>query len=153
MEIIEQIKRIILCDEALKEVEGLGVFGSLARGDFSPKSDIDIFIVIPDGSSEREAWITWNKKLRELLKGFRRDITVLIYSMKSLREISSWYVLRLASEGKMIYDPGGKIESLFKKIIQTAQKAGLVEEEIHGRKYWTKKELKIGESFEIKVQQ
>ncbi len=39
-------------------------------------SDIDIFIVNPDGISEREAWLTWNKKLREMLKVFERDITV-----------------------------------------------------------------------------
>ena len=150
--ILEEIKKAILkSGESFKEIEGIGLCGSLARGDFSSKSDIDIFIVIPEGLSEREAWLTWNKKLREFLKDFERDITVLIYSLKSLREISSWYVLRLASEGQLIYDRDGKVETLFKKIIQVAKKAGLTEEEIHGHKYWIKKDLKIGKTFEIRV--
>jgi predicted nucleotidyltransferase len=149
---LEEIKRVILESvELFKEVEAIGFCGSLARGDSSLKSDIDIFIVIPEGLSEREAWFTWNRKLRELLKDFERDITVLIYSLKSLKEISSWYVLRLASEGKLIFDRDGKVGRLFEKIIQTAKNAGLVEEEIHGHKYWIKKDLKIGETFEIKV--
>lgn len=149
---MEEIRKVILdSKESLGEVEGIGLCGSLVRGDFSPKSDIDIFIVIPDGLSEREAWLTWNRILREILKDFGRDITVLIYSPKSLKEISSWYVLRLASEGKLIYDREGKIKKLFEKIIQTAKNAGLVEEEIHGHKYWIKKDIRIGEAFEISV--
>lgn len=152
MLILEEIKKAIIeSGESFKEIEAIGLCGSLARGDFSSKSDIDIFIVIPDGLSEREAWLTWNKKLRGFLKAFERDITVLIYSLKSLREISSWYVLRLASEGQLIYDRDGKVETLFKKIIQVAKDAGLTEEEIHGHKYWIKKDLKIGEAFEIRV--
>jgi len=118
MVIAEEIKKAILASgESFREIEGIGLCGSLARGDFSPKSDIDIFIVIPEGLSEREVWLVWNKKLREHLKAFERDITVLVYSLKSLREISSWYVLRLASEGQLIYDPKGTVETLFQKII------------------------------------
>jgi predicted nucleotidyltransferase len=152
MRILEEIRDFVAhSKEPLTEVVAIGLCGSLARGDFSPKSDIDIFIVIPDGLSEREAWLTWNKKLRELLRDFERDITVLIYSLESLKEISSWYVLRLASEGKLIYDRDGRVKKLFEKIIETAKKAGLIEEEIHGHKYWIKKDLKIGEALEIKV--
>jgi len=150
--LFEEVKKIILeSGESFSGIEGVGLCGSIARGDFSPKSDIDIFIIIANGLSEREVWLTWNKKLRGLLKVFGRDITILVYSLQSLTEISSWYVLRLASEGKLIYDRDGKIEKLFKKIILTAKDAGLVEEEIHGHKYWIKKDLRIGETFEIRV--
>ena len=149
---VDEIKEAVIgCEKLLNEIEAIGLCGSLARGDFSSKSDIDIFVVISDGLSEREAWLTWNRILREILKDFGRDITVLIYSPKSLKEISSWYVLRLASEGKLIYDREGKIKKLFEKIIQTAKNAGLVEEEIHGHKYWIKKDIRIGEAFEISV--
>ena len=151
---VDEIKKaIIACGESLNEIEAIGLCGSLTRGDFSSKSDIDIFIVIPDGFSERKAWLQWNRKLREQLKVFQRDITVLIYSPKSLKKISSWYVLRLASEGILIYDQNGKVEGLFKKIIQVAKEAGLVEEEIHGHKYWVKKDLQIGKTFEIRVEE
>jgi len=87
---VDEIKKAIIgCGESLNEIEAIGLCGSIVRGDFSPKSDIDLFIVIPDHLSERETWLTWNKRLRDILKVFERDITVLVYSLKSLKEISS----------------------------------------------------------------
>ena len=48
--ILEEIRRAIPeSEESFEEIEGIGLRGSLARGDFSLKSDIDFFIVIPDG--------------------------------------------------------------------------------------------------------
>lgn len=137
--------------ESFSDVEAIGLFGSVARGEFSPRSDIDIFIVIPDGILERESWLKWNRKMREILKTLHRDITVLIYSRKSLKEISSWYVLRLASEGQLVYDRNGEIKKIFEKMIQRAKDSGLVEEEIHGHKYWIKRDLRIGQTFEMKM--
>ncbi|NWF93007.1 MAG: nucleotidyltransferase domain-containing protein [Syntrophaceae bacterium] len=152
MTLLEEVKKTILDSKlSFRDIEAIGVCGSLARGDFSSKSDIDIFIVIPDSFSEREVWLQWNRILREELKVFQRDITVLVYSLRSLKEVSSWYVLRLASEGKLIYDRNGKVEELFEKIVQTAKNSGLVEEEIHGHRYWVKKDIRIGETFEVSV--
>jgi len=152
--VIEKIKKAILeSKESFKDIEAIGLFGSLVRGSFSIKSDIDVFIVISNNLSERESWVNWNKKLRNILKDFQRDITVLIYSIKSIKEISSWYVLRLASEGQLIYDPKGKIDRLFKDIIEAAKKSGLIEAEVQGYRYWMIKDLKIGETFEIKIRQ
>lgn len=77
MVMLEEIKKLIInSKESLGEIERVGLCGSMVRGDFSLKSDIDIFIVNPDAVSEREAWLTWNKKLREMLKVFKRGITV-----------------------------------------------------------------------------
>lgn len=148
----EEIKKFFLDHkDLLKEVEAIGLFGSIARGDFTQRSDIDIFIVVPDEVSEREVWIKWNKILRDLLEDFQRDITVLVYSIKSLKEISSWYVLRLASDGKIIYDRSGEVEKIFNRIIQAAIDEGLIEEEFDNHKYWIKRGLKIGESFELRL--
>jgi len=52
MDLLEEIKKIILdSKESLRESEGIGICGLLARGDFSSESDIDIFIVNPDSVS------------------------------------------------------------------------------------------------------
>lgn len=149
---VEEIKKILLStDDELKGIEAIGLCGSMVRGNFSAKSDIDIFIVVADGISERDTWISWNKRLRNSLKIFQRDLTILVYSIKSLKEISSWYVLRLASEGRLIYDPQDRIKELFGKILKTGENAGLIEEEINGYKYWIKKDLKIGDTLILKV--
>lgn len=39
------------------------LFGSAARGEMGPHSDIDLLVVVPDGVSQKEAW---NKAYRGL---------------------------------------------------------------------------------------
>jgi hypothetical protein len=91
----------------------------------------------------------WWGRIREALDGLNRDITVLVYTKKALREICNWYVLRLASEGIVLFDKGG-IEEFFRRIVQTARDAGLVEEEIEGDRVWTSK-IRYGEPLEVKL--
>ena len=132
----------------LDEAEAIGICGSLARGDFNDKSDIDIFVIVKDGTSGMDRM--WWDRINDVLKGFRRDITVLVYPIKALRRIINWYVLRLASEGIFVYDKG-PVKDLFGKIIAAARIAGLVEKEIDGRKVWSAKNLKLGEKLIVEV--
>ncbi len=85
------------------------------------------------------------------MKDFRRDVTVLVCSIKGLKNIITWYVLRLASEGILVYDKGN-IKELFKKMIATARKAGFVEKEIGPHKVWSAPNLKLGERLAIRVE-
>ena len=85
-----------------------------------------------------------------MLREFRRDITVLVYSIKGLKKIINWYVLRLASEGIVIYDKGG-VKDLFNKIIAAAREAGLVEKEIGGHKVWSAETLEFGQRLVVEV--
>ena len=111
-------------EEYLEEVEGIGIFGSLARNDFSGQmSDIDIFVILEKATySDDELWI---RRIKELLDKYERDITVLVYDLPSLKKVCNWYVLELASDSLLVYDKG-KVRSYFNKIIKAAEKAGLV---------------------------
>lgn len=145
-------ERILGLGHVLEEAEAIGLFGSLARGDFSPNtSDIDIFVVVKEKGAGFEIDDLWYQKINKALEDFGREVTVLVYSISGLKNISSWYVLRLATEGIIIYDKSG-IKNLFAEIIKAAEEAGLVEEEMpHGRKVWAAKGLKFGEVLEVKV--
>lgn len=151
--IIKRLRRNILSSkEVLRETEAVGIFGSLARGDFAERSDIDIFIVLreEDFVRQRDPHMLWYRRMRELTKELNREITVLIYTPESLREICNWYVLRLASEGVVIFDKGN-IARLLEEIVEVAKEAGLEERELKGYKYWYAKDLKLGDVLELRV--
>jgi predicted nucleotidyltransferase len=90
---IEEVKEALLTlGDELQEAEAVGIFGSLARGDFSPASDIDIFVVVKEDESEGrclEVDDLWWRRVRDALSKFQRDVTVLVYSTEGLRKISN----------------------------------------------------------------
>jgi predicted nucleotidyltransferase len=149
--LLRRIKEALLSlGDGLEQAEAIGICGSLARGkDFGPRSDIDVFVVVKEADLGPETHRMWWGRIREALDGLNRDITVLVYTKKALREICNWYVLRLASEGIVLFDKGG-IEEFFRRIVQTARDAGLVEEEIEGDRVWTSK-IRYGEPLEVKL--
>jgi len=129
----------------------MGLFGSIARGDSGPKSDIDIFVVVDDSKDREEIDAIWYKRLKPIRKKYRRDTTVLVYTIESLKEICCWYVLRLASDGILLYDRDGKVRQLFKRIVEAANRAGLAQRSTGGSWVWYKKSMRAGEVFEVKV--
>ncbi|MEW6096721.1 MAG: nucleotidyltransferase domain-containing protein [bacterium] len=148
-QLIKKIKDKILAID-LADVEGIGIFGSLARGyDFNPKSDIDIFVVVKKKTKDID--MIWAKRIRNSLSEMGRDVTVLVYSVEGLKVINNWYVLRLASEGILFYDKG-EIKSLFKDIIKAAKAAGLARIKRDDEYVWSiVRPLKMGEVVEVKV--
>jgi predicted nucleotidyltransferase len=141
---------LLSLSDGLEEAEAIGICGSLARGkDFGPQSDIDVFVVVKEADLRPETHRIWWDKIREALNGLDRDVTVLVYTRQALEEICNWYVLRLASEGIVLFDKGG-IKELFGRIVQAARDAGLVEEEIEGDRVWTS-QIKYGEILEVKL--
>jgi predicted nucleotidyltransferase len=146
----ETEKALLSLGDELEGVEAIGICGSLARGrDFGPRSDIDVFVVLREGDLGPETHRVWWERIRKALNKLNRDITVLIYTRKALEDICNWYVLRLASEGIVILDRG-RIKELFRRIVQVAEEAGLVEEEIEGMRVWTSK-IKYGDVLEVKL--
>ena len=114
---IETVKEALLSlGEVLEEAEAIGIFGSLARGTLSPRSDIDVFVVVREKDPHGEDDMRWWLRIQRVLEPFQRDVTVLVYTVRGLKQISNWYVLRLASEGVIVYDRGG-ITQLFQQIL------------------------------------
>ena len=149
---LNQVKSdIVSSADLLSEAEGVGICGSLARDEFTEKSDIDIFIVLNQKELSEEDYHFWITSIREILDDYNREISVLIYTISGLVKINNWYVLRLATEGILAYDRTGRVETLFKKILDEAKKAGLVQKEIGGRKVWTKEPIRIGEVFKVEL--
>jgi len=107
-----------------KEILAVGLFGSLARGDFDERSDIDVFVI-----TEKELPLREQDELyyafSELIPTFRRDVTVLVYDINGLKRIPTWQTLNLVKDAYFAYDRAG-IEEIFKMILQKAEEHGIV---------------------------
>lgn len=107
-----------------KEILAVGLFGSLARGDFDERSDIDIFVI-----TEREIPLAEQDELyyafSELIPRFGRDITILVYDIKGLKRIPTWQTLHMVKDACFLYDRAG-IEGTFRRILQKAAEQGII---------------------------
>lgn len=134
----DKVKESIQKIDGLEELEAVGIFGSLASGRLSKRSDIDIFIVVKEKYPGVDTF--WYKRIEKVLEWTDRGITVIVYSLKGLKKISNWYVIRLAKEGLLIYDKG-EIKRLFDKILKKVEDVGIVEEVLDGIPYFRFKEI------------
>lgn len=133
------------------EVEALGIFGSLARGDFREQSDVDIFFVVKGKGVSKEEELSYWQIVRNCLRDLDRDITVMVIPRGAIEAIDNWYILRLAKEAILIRDKGD-IRFLFKRILEAAKKSGLVEKEIDGTKVWClEKGIRPGQVVEVNL--
>jgi predicted nucleotidyltransferase len=137
----------------LQQLEAIGIFGSLARKDFTQRSDIDIFVVVDDVKDRgEETEKLWYDRISDLLADLCRDVTVLVYSVKALRRVATWHTIRLASEGIILYDKG-KVKDIFEAIVKEAKRVGLVERKFGRRKVWMMdRPLKRGEIIEVTLE-
>lgn len=104
--------------EALKdEVEGLKavmLFGSVARGDFTPESDIDLYVVLEENTVEKR------DRIYDILDGYSRDFSAVIRDLQGCDSDFAGDISELGRsiviEGySMIYDdfnPGDRPERL-----------------------------------------
>lgn len=149
---LKGVKRDLLSlGPLLEETEAVGIFGSLARGDFGKKSDIDVFIVLSGNGGGIENDKLWSKRIRGALKKYSRDKTILVYGMTHLRAICNWYVFSLASEGVIVYDKG-RVAPLFSQIVAKAKEVGLVRKRYGRHPVWAMgRRLKWGEVIEVSL--
>ena len=106
------------------EILAAGLFGSLVRGDFDDKSDIDIFVISGKKLSLREQDELYYD-LSEAVNKFGRDVTVLTYDLDGLKKVPTWQTLNLLKDGCFVYDRA-EIEKVFKKILEEAEKRGII---------------------------
>ena len=79
------------------------LFGSLARGEVTRYSDVDLLVVMPDGTDRHEAAVEMHRCLGDMLVG--KDIVVTTPDEIARRGQVVGTVLRAAlREGKVVHD-------------------------------------------------
>ena len=125
-EVISEIERIVK-NLGRKDVLAAGLFGSLAREDYNERSDIDIFIITKKelGIKEQDEFYY---AFSELRRKFKRDTTVLIYDIESLKKVPSWQTLNMIKDTIFAYDIAN-VKEIFKNILNEAEKHGIFYDE------------------------
>jgi len=82
------------------------LFGSAARGEMGPESDVDLLIVVPDGTRRRDA----SRKAYRALSGLgvAKDVIVVTESdVKEFGENPSLVIKPALEEGREVYHAAG----------------------------------------------
>ena len=94
----EAVRRIVAEAHPLSVV----VFGSAARGDVGPNSDLDFMVVMPDGTNRLETAFGIHRSMRGL--GCPKDVVVVLESeVEALRDNPNLVIHTALTEGKEVY--------------------------------------------------
>jgi predicted nucleotidyltransferase len=91
------LNKIVRCLAPLPEVKAVILYGSFARGDFGPKSDLDVFIVTGKAGARNSVL----EALTEL--DLDRRIQPTVRSEAELRKTDVGLLQNILEEGKVIY--------------------------------------------------
>jgi uncharacterized protein len=94
----EMVRRIVEAQHPLKII----LFGSYARGTSGPESDVDLLVVMPDGTKKRDTAVAIRRVLAGV--GLAKDIVVTTPGEIALRGAMVGTVLKPAlRDGKVLY--------------------------------------------------
>ncbi len=94
----ELVRRIVEAVHPLRII----LFGSAARGEMGPDSDLDVLVVMPDGVHRRETAQLIRRHLMGL--GFAKDILVVTESDVERHRANPYLIIKPAmDEGKELY--------------------------------------------------
>jgi predicted nucleotidyltransferase len=83
--------------------EKIILFGSLARGDFTEDSDLDLLVILPSVEDRIEEMA----RLRRVLKGIPLPIDIVVYSKAELerrRDLRGTMLYHALREGQVLHD-------------------------------------------------
>lgn len=116
------------------EIEGIILFGSAARGDFTEKSDIDLLIVLNKTASlSTELYRKWDEIFKDrIFNKISPQFVILPHNPKTVGSL--W--LEAAIDGIILYDAKDNIRKTIQNI-RLFIAAGEVKRKIsHGHPYW-----------------
>ena len=94
-----EISRIVKVLSAIENIKAVILYGSFARGDYSSRSDIDLFILTAKKGDIRDI----EDKIIELENQIGRNIQPTIRTTKELQNTDTGLLQNIFQEGKVIY--------------------------------------------------
>jgi len=93
------LKKIAKELSKIKDVKAVILYGSLARGEFTSRSDIDLFILTTDNKTRKEV----QDKVIELESEIGRNIQPTIRTVAELQKTDTGLLQNIFQEGKILY--------------------------------------------------
>jgi uncharacterized protein len=136
------------CGTALLSVV---LFGSWARGEARPDSDIDLLIVATDPPTARlDRFRLWHRVALQVSPDLARQLAVIVFSAEEAKRTRPFY-LDLVHEGVLLYDRDGFFRDVLSALEQRLARLGAKRaRDRHGHPYWILKEASsFGEVVEL----
>jgi len=163
-ELNEELKRLAeryaqLAKSHLGEnLVSIALFGSVARGEATPYSDIDLLVVcrdLPRGMFKRHALLEPIKErlqsdLERLWKqGVYTDFTELVYTTEEASRFH-WVYLDMLEDALILYDRDGFLQGVFERLRERLKELGAQRKRLGKLRYYDlKPDLKPGEVIEL----
>ena len=93
------LKKIAKELSRIEDVKAVILYGSLARGEFTSRSDIDLFILTTDGKTQKEV----EDKVIELESEIGKNIQPTIRTIAELQKTDTGLLQNIFQEGKALY--------------------------------------------------
>jgi len=128
------------CDKAFgANLEGLALFGSLARGMARPSSDADLLIVLAEGQAiTRALYSQWDglELSRTRLAGHEVSPQFVVLPGPKTLPGGLWY--EVALDGQVLFDRHGALSRALVRL-RLDMAAGIIERKVtHGQPYWVR---------------
>ncbi|MGQ9723385.1 MAG: nucleotidyltransferase domain-containing protein [Candidatus Jordarchaeum sp.] len=142
-----------LVEELGEKLLGLALFGSVARGEGSERSDLDFFVVTRGVEGDR---VQRKRRMYRILapvyKRFRRDISVYTLEESEITDVTP-LLINVAYDAVILFDPEGYLEKFFAQVREAVRKAGLAPYRTRDGKIGWKpvRKLEWGEIIEVKL--
>ena len=93
------LKKIAKELSKIEDVKAIILYGSLARGEFTSRSDVDLFILTTDYNTQKEI----HDKVIELESEIGRNIQPTIRTLAELQKTDTGLLQNIFQEGKILY--------------------------------------------------
>lgn len=131
-------------------IEGVVLFGSTARRERRPESDIDI-LVFTRGEDRSQRDLRVYLALKPVRVKYKVDTTVVTLDLEEVRDVTP-SLMNVAHDGIVLLDLHGKVDELLRRIREAVRKAGLVRHRVKSAYGWKpERPLKPGEIVTVEL--
>lgn len=126
-----------------RQLLGVVHFGSTARGEASPASDVDLLLVLaPDVPLRRRLYTRWSSEVDPLaVELFEREVSPHFCHLPDAPATAGGLWLEVSIDGSVVWERDGVVSQALRRILGHLAGGGATRRMQHGHPYWVRERL------------